>query len=80
VNQEDFPDPAVIIAAALLLMTRFAVTPCPFLLEMVIHQLEFLARHPSERLSPILRDISKKLVRDWEHLLQHETGPYLSRN
>lgn len=73
-NQEDFLDPAVIIASVLLLMTRFAVTRCPLLLEMVTHQLEFLARHPSQHLSPMLRELCQKLVNDWDNLLQHEAN------
>jgi hypothetical protein len=70
-KESDFPEATVLIASALLLMTRFAVTGCPFLLHMVTRQLQFLARHPREEVSPMLREVCQKLAEDWENLLHH---------
>jgi hypothetical protein len=70
-----FPEPSVMVAAALLLMTRFVVTGCPLLLRMVARQLEFLAQHPSEDVSPILREMCEKLAEDWDNLVRQNENP-----
>jgi hypothetical protein len=70
-----FPEPSVMVAAALLVMTRFAVTGCPLLARMVAQQLEFLAQHPSEDVAPILRHMCEKLAGDWENLVRQNEDP-----
>lgn len=65
----NLPEPAAIVASALFLMTRHATTGCPCKAQMVIRQLEFLAQHPSEQVSPMLRQVCRKLIVEWHNLV-----------
>lgn len=68
-NSNDLPDPGVIVAAALHLMTHHATTRCPCKARLVVQQLEFLASHPSDTVSPLLRQVCRKLIVEWYGLI-----------
>lgn len=69
-NNENLNLPAadVLVAAAFYLMTSHARTDCPLVRRMVVHQLRYLARHPSDSVTPMLRDVCIRLAREWERL------------
>jgi len=67
----DLPEPAAIVASIIHLMTRHAGSGCPRLGELVIRQLEFLERHPSGEVTPMLRHVCRSLIVDWHRLLSH---------
>ncbi|MBI2312461.1 MAG: hypothetical protein HYU77_08165 [Betaproteobacteria bacterium] len=68
-NCRDLPDPGVIVAAALHLMTHHATTHCPYKARLVVQQLEFLANYPSDAVSPMLRQVCRKLIVEWYGLI-----------
>lgn len=72
----NLPAPDVLVAAAFYLMTSHARTDCPLVRRMVIHQLHYLARHPSDSVTPMLREVCIRLAREWEcHNLRQQTVP-----
>lgn len=65
VNPAALPAPETLLASALFLMTNHARTRCPLLTRMISQQLLYLARHPSESVTPQLRAVCEKLAGQW---------------
>ncbi|HVY06802.1 MAG TPA: hypothetical protein VHB46_12565 [Burkholderiales bacterium] len=59
------PPPETLVAATFFLMTRHATIRCPLVGRVIARQLQFLADHPSETLTPQLRDVCAKLSVQW---------------
>ena len=72
----NLPAPDVLVAAAVYLMTSHARTGCPLVRRIIASQLRYLARHPSNTVTPMLREVCIRLARDWERLgLRPQTIP-----
>ncbi len=72
----NLPAPDVLVAAAFYLMASHARTDCPLVCRMVARQLRYLARHPSDSVAPMLREVCIRLAREWErHSLRQQTEP-----
>jgi hypothetical protein len=66
-NQHEcsIPEPEVLIAAVFYLATNYAKTGCPMLCSMLMRQLASLRNHPSDSVSPMLRETCSKLLVEW---------------
>lgn len=53
----DLPVPDALVAATFYLMMCHARTGCPLVCRMVARQLRYLARHLSDNVTPMLRDV-----------------------
>lgn len=73
-NQDD-PEPATLLAAALYLMTRHAKSPRPELCAMVVMQLVRLAEHPDGGLPERLKRLCGKLAGEWRDLETEGRAP-----
>lgn len=68
-QNHELPEPAAIVASVIHLMTRHAVSGCPQMGRMVIRQLEYLAHHPSEQITPMLRQVCNSLIVEWYNVI-----------
>jgi hypothetical protein len=59
------PPAETLVAATFFLMTRHAAVRCPLVGRIIARQLQYLAEHPSETLTPQLRDVCAKLSAQW---------------
>lgn len=59
------PEPETLIAAVLYLATNYARTGCPMLCTMLVRQLACIRNHPSDSVSPSLRETCGKLLVEW---------------
>jgi hypothetical protein len=66
---QEFSDADAMVASALCLMTPRVTACCPRKARRVIRQRELLAEHPGEDVAPLLRQVCRKLVREWHGLL-----------
>jgi hypothetical protein len=53
------------VAATFFLMTRHAAIRCPLVGRVIAQQLQYLAEHPSDTLTPQLRAVCAKLSAQW---------------
>jgi hypothetical protein len=60
-----FPPPETLVAATFFLMTKHATIRCPLVGRVIARQLQYLADHPSETLTPQLREVCAKLSLQW---------------
>jgi hypothetical protein len=65
----ELPEPAALLASALHLMTRHAQVGCPTQAQLVIRQLQAVERHPDASVTPLLRDVCRRLIAHWYDLL-----------
>ncbi len=63
--KDGIPGPDTLFAAALYLATSYAKTGCPVVCRMLMRQLACILNHPSEEVSPALREACRKLHADW---------------
>jgi hypothetical protein len=61
----DAPEPSLLIASVLFLMTKHIDQGCSCLRSMIIRQLEFILAHPSDEVTPLLRQACRKLINQW---------------
>jgi hypothetical protein len=54
-----------LLLAALYLATNFSKTGCPRLSHMILHQLEFVLKHPRKDLSPMIHETCQRLHEVW---------------
>lgn len=59
------PPPETLVAATFFLMTKHATIRCPLVGRVIARQLQYLADHPSETLTPQLREVCAKLALQW---------------
>ena len=59
------PPAETLVAATFFLMTRHAAVRCPLVGRIIARQLQYLAKHPSESLTPQLREVCAKLSAQW---------------
>jgi hypothetical protein len=59
------PPPETLVAATFFLMTRHASMRCPLVGRVIACQLQYLADHPSDTLTPQLRAVCAKLSEQW---------------
>ena len=59
------PPPETLVAATFFLMTKHATIRCPLVGRVIARQLQYLADHPSETLTPQLREVCAKLSLQW---------------
>ena len=59
------PEPSLLIASALFLMTKHADRNCRCLRHMIIRQLDLLLTHPSDEVTPLLRETCRRLIDQW---------------
>jgi len=59
------PPAATLVAATFFLMTKHAAVRCPLVGRIIARQLQYLAEHPSDALTPQLRDVCAKLSAQW---------------
>ena len=60
-----FPPLETLVAATFFLMTKHATIRCPLVGRVIARQLQYLADHPSETLTPQLREVCAKLSQQW---------------
>jgi hypothetical protein len=59
------PPAQTLVAATFFLMTKHAAIRCPLVGRIIARQLKYLAEHPSDTLTPQLRDVCAKLSAQW---------------
>jgi len=59
------PPAETLVAATFFLMTKHAAVRCPLVGRIIAQQLQYLAEHPSDTLTPQLRDVCAKLSAQW---------------
>lgn len=69
----DIPSPETLYAAVLYLATAYAKSGCPRVCHMIMRQLACILNHPSDAVSPMLRETCRKLHDDWAQIAQERT-------
>jgi hypothetical protein len=64
-QERAIPEPGTLIAAVFYLATNYARTGCPMLCSMLMRQLACIRNHPSDLVSPSLRETCGKLLVEW---------------
>lgn len=59
------PPAETLVAATLFLMTKHAAVRCPLVGRIIARQLHYLAEHPSDSLTPGLREVCARLSEQW---------------
>jgi hypothetical protein len=62
------PQPDVLLASTLYLMTRYQAHRCPCVANAVAHHLDLLSRQAEGRCSAVLRAVCTQLELDWRAL------------
>ena len=62
----DLPEPELLVASAMFLMTKHLDQGCSCLRSMIVRQLELIVEHPSEEVTPLLRQACCRLINQWE--------------
>ncbi len=65
-DSTELPPLENLLVAALYLATSFARSGCPRMSHMILHQLEFVLKHPRKEASPMVHDTCKRLYDAWE--------------
>jgi hypothetical protein len=63
--RNSLPPAETLVAATFFLMTRHAAIRCPLVGRVIAQQLQYLADHPSDTLTPQLRAVCAKLSAHW---------------
>jgi hypothetical protein len=75
-DSTELPPLENILVVALYLATNFAKSGCPRLSHMIMHQLEFALSHPTESISPPVRETCRRLHEAWEKIhAEHALAP-----
>lgn len=87
------PDPAElpplenILVATLYLATNFVKSGCPRMSHLLLHQLDFVVKHPRADVSPMVTETCRKLQEVWEAIhaertlaAANEEAPSIIRN
>ncbi len=61
------PPAETLVAATFFLMTKHATVRCPLVGRIIARQLQYLAEHPSDNLTPQLREVCARLAAQWEN-------------
>ena len=72
-DSTELPPLENILVAALYLATNFAKSGCPRLSHLIMHQLEFVLSHPTESVSPPVRETCQRLHQVWEQIHAERT-------
>ena len=67
-NPLHLPPPETLFAATLYLATKYAKSGCPRVCHMIMRQLMCILNHPSESVSPALRDTCRRLHAEWSRI------------
>ncbi|MEQ1773772.1 MAG: hypothetical protein ABL891_08310 [Burkholderiales bacterium] len=65
-DSTELPPLENLLVAALYLATNFAKSGCPRLSHMLLHQLEFVLKHPRDDVSPMIQETCQRLYEVWE--------------
>lgn len=64
-RKPDLPEPALLIASTMFLMTKHLDKGCSCLRLMIVRQLELILEHPSDEVTPLLRQACCRLINQW---------------
>lgn len=64
-DSKEIPPLENLLVAALYLATNFAKSGCPHLSHMILHQLEFVLKHPRDDVSPMIQETCQRLHDVW---------------
>ena len=64
----ELPQPETLFAATLYLATNYAKSGCPRVCHMIMRQLMCILNHPSESVSPALRETCRRLHAEWARI------------
>ncbi len=85
-DSTELPPLENLLVAALYLATNFAKSGCPRLSHMILHQLEYVMKHPREEVSPMIQETCQRLYEVWEgihaertHALADADAPEVTR-
>jgi hypothetical protein len=67
-NSAPHPQPDVLLASTLVLMTRYHAHRCPCVANAVVQHLDLLSRQTEERFPALLRAVCAQLELDWRAL------------
>ncbi len=62
------PDAAILLAAVLYLMTKYAERACPSVRRAIESHLFWLAQHPSDQITPAERATYSRLAKQWAQI------------
>ena len=65
-DPQELPPLENVLVAALYLATNFAKSGCPRLSHMLLHQLEYVLKHPRDDVSPMVQETCQRLFEVWE--------------
>ena len=64
-DSAELPPLENLLVAALYLATNFAKSGCPRLSHMILHQLDYVLKHPREGVSPMIQETCQRLYEVW---------------
>lgn len=66
---QHLPEPTVILAALMTMMTRFSCLGCPRLATRIRHNLALLQHYDDSEMPPLLKQLAQRLEGEWGQLL-----------
>lgn len=69
-DDDELPDPAILLTSLLWLMTGFARVRCPRQAVLIERQLDYLQTYPDELMPPKLKSAARRLSGQWRELLR----------
>lgn len=69
---DHLPEPQVVLASLLSLMTSFVRTGCPRMAVLIRRQLAYLQSFPESMMPASLKTIARRLEDDWDRIAERE--------
>lgn len=69
-DDNELPEPAILLTSLLWLMTGFARVRCPRQAVLIERQLDYLQTYPDALMPPKLKSAARRLSAQWRELLQ----------